>query len=309
VCHLIKAVDPALPTSIKFVRQYKARKVVYDVEMFNPYDAQSIRDAFGLFWRKKSGKRLPEALKGISFSNVTTFSTRVRLRLLKEVCRHHQAANPTLSCFVTSYMPRPDLKIRDKKGPLTSLTYTEAVVSLSHHLTTEFLVELSQFARTNLSEKQIAERFLVLSPDYLGSVSPSPAGQAAPMVAPPAAGAWPTPAPSAGQVASMDVTPSSSSFQHFPPFANSYAFPASTEQTISQAPLLALSPPEPTLQPLTNVSVSPTVNLSLPSLLASSQSASSETWTETNEAQKQPDLDKRNRGKFAKKSTPYPLPT
>jgi len=164
---LIKAISPDLPTRIKYVRQYKARKVVYDVEMFNPSDSQEIRDAFGLFWRKRSGRRLPDELKGVSVSNVTTFPTRVRVRLLKEVSRRHQAANPHLSCFVTNYLPRPELKIRDRKGPILSMDYTETVQKMSHHLTLDFLTELCAFAKTNLPETEVAERFLVLSPDFL----------------------------------------------------------------------------------------------------------------------------------------------
>jgi len=164
---LIKAIDPNLPTRIKYVRQYKARKVVYDVEMFNPSDSQEIRDAFGLFWRKKSGRKLPNELKGVSISNVTTFPTRVRVRLLKEICRKHQAANPHLSCFVTNYLPRPELKVRDRKGPILSFDYTEAVQKMSHHLTLDFLTQLCTFAKTNLPETEVAERFLVLSPDFL----------------------------------------------------------------------------------------------------------------------------------------------
>jgi len=141
--------------------------VVYDIEMYTPSDSQEIRDAFGLFWRKKSGKKLPSELKGVTLSNVTTFPTRVRVRLLKEVCRRHQAANPDLSCFVTNYLARPELKIRDRKGPMLSYTYTETVQKLSHHLTTDFLSELSKFAKTNLSDEEIRERFLVLSPDFI----------------------------------------------------------------------------------------------------------------------------------------------
>ncbi len=107
---LILRVDPALPTSIKFVRQYRAKKVIYNVEMYTAGASQAIRDAFGLFWRKKSGKRLPPELKGISFTNATTFSTCVRLLLLKELCRRHQLSNPNLSCYITSYLARPELK-------------------------------------------------------------------------------------------------------------------------------------------------------------------------------------------------------
>jgi hypothetical protein len=146
--------------------------VIYDVEMYSAGASQAIRDAFGLFWRKKSGRRLPPELKGISFSNATTFPTRVRLRLLKEICRRHQLANPNLSCFLTSYLARPELKIRDRRGMITSLTYTKAVQQLPHHLTLNFLRELYQYARTNLPEREVIERFLVLTPDLLLGAPP-----------------------------------------------------------------------------------------------------------------------------------------
>jgi hypothetical protein len=169
---LILRVDPALPTSVKFVRQYRAKKVIYDVEMYTAGASQAIRDAFGLFWRKKSGKHLPPELKGISFTNATTFSTRVRLGLLKELCCRHQLSNPNLSCYVTRYLARPELKIRDRKGMVTSLTYIQAVQQLPHHFTLSFLRDLYQYPRTNLPEKEVIERFLVLTPDLLLGVPP-----------------------------------------------------------------------------------------------------------------------------------------
>ncbi len=137
------------------------------MEMMFASDSQAIRDAYGLFWRKKSGRRLPDGLKGISLSNVTTFPTRVRVRLLKEICHLHQAANPTVSCFVTNYNPRPELKIRDRKGPLVSYTYSKVISKLAYHLSLDFLKELYHYARTNLPEEEVAERFLILSSDLL----------------------------------------------------------------------------------------------------------------------------------------------
>jgi hypothetical protein len=152
---------------MNFVRQYRGKKVIYDIELTSPTASQTIRDTFGLFWRKRSGRRIPDELKGISFSNAVTFPTRVRIRLLKELCRRHQQANPNLSCFVTSYLARPELKIRDRRGFVTSLTYIQAVQQLSQHLTHDFLKELFVFAKTNLPEQEVVERFLVLTPDLL----------------------------------------------------------------------------------------------------------------------------------------------
>jgi hypothetical protein len=135
--------------------------------MHSVSESRAIRDAFGQFWRKRSGRRLPDALKGITIANCTTFSTRVRVRLLKELSRKHSIANPELSCFVTNYFPRPELKIRNKRAPMVTMTYSDAVVRLSHHLTPEFLIELYQYARSVLPEEEIVRRFLVLSPDLL----------------------------------------------------------------------------------------------------------------------------------------------
>lgn len=140
--------------------------------MYTAGASQAVRDAFGLFWRKKSGKRLPPELKGVSFTNATTFSTRVRLRVLKELSRRHQLANPNISCYVTNYLARPELKIRDRRGMVTSLSYIQAVQQLPHHLTLSFLRDLYQYARTNLPEREVIERFLILTPDLLLGSSP-----------------------------------------------------------------------------------------------------------------------------------------
>jgi len=130
-------------------------------------ESRAIRDGFGEFWRKKSGKKLPDSLKGITIANSTTFPTRVRVRLLKELARKHSIANPELSCFVTNYYPRPELKIRSRRSPMVTLTYSEAVEKLPHHLSNEFLIELYQYAKSVLPDEEIVERFLVLSPDLL----------------------------------------------------------------------------------------------------------------------------------------------
>jgi hypothetical protein len=162
--------DNTIAFKILYVRQYKGKKTVYDVELSTVIESRAIRDAFGMYWRRGSGrKRLPEELKGITISIATTFPTRVRVRLLKELCRKHLAANPELNCFVTNYSPRPELKIKDRKGPMVSLSYSQAVVQLSHHLTHEFLADLYHYARTNLPEDEILDRFIVLTPDLISS--------------------------------------------------------------------------------------------------------------------------------------------
>jgi hypothetical protein len=160
----VHLINPALQVPVKFIRQYKARKVVYDVEL-ETFASQAIRDAYRLFWRQRSGRRLPEGLKGVSFTNASTFSTRVRVRLLKEISCKHQAVNPTVSCFVTNYLARPELKICKRRGPLNSYTYAQAIQKFPQHLSFEFLRDLYLFAKTNLPEREVVERFLILTPD------------------------------------------------------------------------------------------------------------------------------------------------
>jgi hypothetical protein len=312
--------------------------VIYDVEMTTPWGSQAIRDAYGLFWRKKSGRRLPPELKGISFSNSTTFSTRVRLRLLKELCRKHQLANPTLSCYVTSYLARPELKIRDRRGMITSLSYTKAIQQLPQHLSLPFLQDLYQYAKTNLPEKEVVDRFLILTPDLLlgsqpdqlsmsvdegvghppstepvlasapSSLEPTPVSQPVPQSSETLAG------PEAQSIPSSFVLVPTTSSQTIPnvTYAALAALPPSTSgtqytflQSTTPAPPTStpahvqLTHSSPTYATLTPVQVSPTDYMS-GSFLASLPSSGHES------ANSDDTLSKRNRQRFTNKSAPYP---
>jgi hypothetical protein len=48
---------------------------------------------------------------------------------------------------------------------MVTMNYSEAVVKLSHHLTSEFLIELYEYARSALPEEEIVKRFLVSTGD------------------------------------------------------------------------------------------------------------------------------------------------
>jgi hypothetical protein len=328
--------------------------------MYSAGASQAIRDAFGLFWRKKSGKRLPPDLKGISFTNATTFPTRVRLRLLKELCRRHQLSNPNLSCYVTSYLARPELKIRDRRGMVTSLTYVQAVQQLPHHFTLSFLRDLYQYARTNLPEKEVIERFLILTPDLLLGANPEqlsvsmddlsgtqqgvvqlPSGQLpdpstpatqgqhaplapnAPNVSLPPPMSLPPPtsqglfsvgAPAQGQ---FQPVVASSTFQSFMPPANTvtYASVASQPHAISneQVSLFSASTPGPHPNPgqPTPEGGSPTYATLMPVQISPTNQASGSflppVTSVGNEPSNDDSLSKRNRHRFAQKSTPYPV--
>jgi hypothetical protein len=295
---------------MNFVRQYKGKKVIYDIEMTSPTASQAIRDSYGSFWRRGSGRRLPDDLKGIAFSNAVTFPTRIRIRVLKELCRRHQQANPTLSCFVTSYLARPELKIRDRRGFVSSLTYSEAVQQLSQHLTHNFLKELYLFAKTNLPEREVFERFLVLTPDLLTdnlvepmSVDPVPEVQAqpptpAPGLPGPSTAAPPSSIPIIGPAAlapniSLLGTTAPTSDQVIHTAATNSSPPALTSTTTS---------PSPTYATLTNVILTPPPPP--PQVVVPDNTEVGESTASDGDFTI---VSKRNRNRFAKKAVPYPL--
>jgi hypothetical protein len=303
------------------VRQYRARKVIYDVEMYSAADSQAIRDAYGMFFRKKSGQRLPDGLRSLSISNVTTFPTRVRVRLLKEVCHRHQAANPTLSCYVTNYLARPELKIRDRKGPLLSYSYTKTVEKLSHHLTLGFLKDLYTFARTNLPDDEVAERFLILTSDLMCTSTQdllsmsideggAPANEVVALAAPPP-GQVPAPLseglpPSLAPLSSTPSATSAPQLHQAVPTPDVLASPGlEVNPSTLQTPFSTAHTPPSTLpsDPTNNV-------LTDPGTSTSNQFA---TPSGSGPVSNRQDLDngfelvpKRNRDRFTRRATPYP---
>ncbi len=267
--------------------------------MLTSASSQTIRDTYGLFWRRRSGRRLPDELRGISFANASTFSTRVRVRLLKEISRRHQTANPSVSCFVTNYVARPELKIRERRGPISSFTYTQAIQKFPQHLTHDFLKDLYLYATTNLPQAEVIERFLILTPDLLDG--PSSISEAVPMsvdeveVIPPVN---PTTSPSAVTSTPAPSTPTTTST-----LATSGGVSATvvSSQVGASPPVHSQASTSPTYAVLTPVQFTPPPLLHGPGLLptptgAADGGANGEFIT----------VHKWNRNRFAKKSAPYP---
>lgn len=91
----------------------------------------------------------------------------------------HQAANTEISAFVTNYLPRPVLRIRQSAVKVDSFSYVEAIRRFGHYLTPEFLAEESKYAKPNVGLENLRPMFLVLSADLIQSGNiPSPANQA-----------------------------------------------------------------------------------------------------------------------------------
>jgi len=152
---------------IEFVRQFKGHNtVVYDLELSSNDLSKAIRAKYGTFWRKRNRPAMPAALQGVSISNSLTFATRVRVAILKEIAKRHTESNPGLQCFVTNYLPRPTLKLKDK-GSMKSFGYVEAIKRFGHHLSLTFLTAQTKFAKTNVPVDELLPNFLVLSPDLL----------------------------------------------------------------------------------------------------------------------------------------------
>jgi hypothetical protein len=271
---LVHMIDPALPTPVKFVRQYKTRKVIYDVELEQTQASQAIRDAYGQFWRQCSGRRLPEGLKGISFANASTFSTRVRVRLLKEISRKHQAVNPNVSCYVTNYLARPELKVHKRRGPLNSYTYSQAIQKFPQHLSLEFLHDLYLYAKTSLPEREVVERFLILTPD-LFDMPPQ----------------QPNPTEDESMVVDESQNPQAIAAPINPvplsqgDLLQSFGSPSTTQQLPATSSLVTVTPPAATFP----------AQIQTPFEIANLGASDDFTVVQ-----------KRNQNRFAKKSTPYP---
>jgi len=153
---------------INFIRQFRGRNtVVYDLELISTDLAKAVRAKYGTFWRKRNRPTMPGILEGISISNSLTFATRVRIAILKEIAKRHTESNPGMQCFVTNYLPRPTLKLKDKSGPVKSFGYVEAIKRFGHHLTPTFLTSQTKFAKTNIPVDELTSTFLVLNPDLL----------------------------------------------------------------------------------------------------------------------------------------------
>lgn len=93
---------------------------------------------------------------------------------MKEVAKQHKIANPDMQVFVTNYLPRPTLKLRDKKGPMSTFTFCEAMQRFSHHLSVDFLTATARFANVHIPREDLAPTFLLLSADLLRSANLTP---------------------------------------------------------------------------------------------------------------------------------------
>ena len=83
--------------------------------------------------RKQFGT-LPLATKqksGLSFFNSLTIGTRVRVSILRAISSRYQEINPGAQSSVTSYVPRPYLRLRQNQGlPFRNLRFVEAIAEL-----------------------------------------------------------------------------------------------------------------------------------------------------------------------------------
>jgi len=174
-------------TNIITVRQYKTKAegiATYDVQMETKEMATLIRGTFGGYWKKapkgQTKAPIPQQLNNISLTISHTFATRIRVRILRQIAKLHQSANPELSVFVTNYLPRPTLKVRAASGKIDTFNYVSAIKRFSHHLSRDFLVEEAKFAKNNMSMDSLLPHFLVLSPDLILPPNPTTPAPGAP---------------------------------------------------------------------------------------------------------------------------------
>lgn len=144
-------------------------------------DSDEVRSAFGILLKNKAksgGKAfaMPAGLAGISIAISHTFTTRVRVRILREMAKLHRDANPELSPYVTNFLPRPCLKVRHPGGKVDTHLYVDAIKRFGHYLSSAFLAQESLYAK-GVGLEHLQSLFLVLSPDHIQAALPiSPDG-------------------------------------------------------------------------------------------------------------------------------------
>jgi len=170
----LKALLPLKTFEIISVRQFRTKKTTtatYNVRMRSKEDSDEIRSAFGVILKNKakSGKHappVPTCLTGVTLAISHTFTTRIRVRVMREMARLHHEANPELSTYVTNYLPRPCLRVRHQSGKVDNHLYVDAVKRFSHYLSRDFLAQETTYAKS-VGLEHLQSLFLVLSPDLI----------------------------------------------------------------------------------------------------------------------------------------------
>lgn len=164
---------PDYADQIVHVRQFKTKTAgtaTYDVEMQSVSISAKARAAFGAFFKGRTpgtqAPALPAALTKISINISHTFNTRVRVRLMKQMAVCHQATNTDYKCFVTNFLPRPQLIIRHPSGKRDAFLFVEAVKRFGHLLTPDFLKAETAYAKGVGLDKLIST-FIILTPDLI----------------------------------------------------------------------------------------------------------------------------------------------
>ena len=99
----------------------------------------------------------------ISISYSHTIGTRVRLSLMRSVSKRQREKDPKAICSVSSFTPRPMLRVGVKDQGTRFLSFVDAMNGFRHLLTTEDLDKAASMCQG--LEGHLRSRFLVLSDD------------------------------------------------------------------------------------------------------------------------------------------------
>lgn len=139
--------------------------------MFPPIEIEMSSSDIGLDFRSRSGKRrksLPEVYKRLFVANWCTKGTRIRIDVLKAICKK---LSPPSSGFVIGYLSRPKLVYRpsgQRDGKSLMLDYVAAVDKFGDSLSSRDLKVALDRARTDFPDPGMIERyFIVLKASYL----------------------------------------------------------------------------------------------------------------------------------------------
>ena len=141
---------------------------VLDARLSSVEASKAIRDAFSGFFRNPSQNIRPPGLKGVSVRNKTTFETRIRVQILKELGKNYQAKNPDSSFSVRGFDSRPAIILVPPSGAsdprIKNMGFVDTVRQPPEQLSQDNLFQIFKVIGRGLIGK-LRSLFVILSDD------------------------------------------------------------------------------------------------------------------------------------------------
>ena len=149
------------------LRHRKTGGTVYNVRLSSVAASQRIRELYSGFFRGESPVPLPQQFRGVSVRNKVTLSTRIRLRIMRELGNLYIESNHGATFKVRGFDPRPLLFTQPPRGssdrPRT-LNFIEAVTTMPASFSDDNLAQIFAVVGTH-HEGELRQIYVVITDD------------------------------------------------------------------------------------------------------------------------------------------------